>query len=378
MKILLIIIYAHHEAFPPTLNGIIYLAKKFDKIFIIHKNTLQTDFELPENCFLVCNEEYNSVKDILKLSFKKKISQFIKFSLLVRKIKKKQNPTHVIVYDSVALLCNYLSNILKQREFKLWYHNHDIVETNKVRKFSILWFAGKLEFRAMRQIQLFSLPAQERKQYFSIPATCKYFFIPNYPLREFYQNFLKKENIESEIRLIFQGSIGPNHGIEEIITILNEKIDNCELKLVLKGSIDEDYKNTLITTSQKLGVEKSITFLGFTPYKYVPEVASNCHIGLAIHKGNDVMNRTLGTSSNKIYEYAALGLPVILFDNSHFKEHLDKFKWTFFTDCTKESLLIIITTIKKKYSDYVDSAICDFQKSLNFELVFSEAVNEFL
>jgi len=79
------------------------------------------------------------------------------------------------------------------------------------------------------------------------------------------------------------------------------------------------------------------------------------------------MNKTLGTSSNKIYEYAASGLPVLLFDNAHFRNHLGQYKWAFFTDCTYESLIVNLEEIILNYPTLSNQARLDFEDKLNFE-----------
>ena len=75
------------------------------------------------------------------------------------------------------------------------------------------------------------------------------------------------------------------------------------------------------------------------------------HIGIGIHRKEDIMNKTLGTSSNKIYEYAAAGLPVLLYDNQQFRNYLGKYKWAFFTDCSKASLISALETMERNIQE---------------------------
>ena len=69
----------------------------------------------------------------------------------------------------------------------------------------------------------------------------------------------------------------------------------------------EEYRRELEQLAAGNGVENRLVFAGFGPYREVPELASSCAVGLGIFTGQDMMNRTLGTASNKIYEYAAVG-----------------------------------------------------------------------
>jgi hypothetical protein len=377
MKNLLIVIYAHHESFPPTLNAIFNLAPKFKNIYIVHKNHLISSNILPSNCILICNENFTTVKSNLKISKILKLKNFVNFCLQVVKCINNNNITHCIAYDSIALFSLFVTNTFKEG-MKFWYHNHDISLKSNSSKFSIGWFASVYEKKAMENINIFSLPAQERLEYFSFEKKVKYFFLPNYPSTLLYGRFKKVIRNDSLIRLIYQGALGPNHGLEEIIQILNSKINNKNLQLYLKGSIDEGYKQFLIEKAQKECVLQNIYFFGYTAYDKVPELASNCDIGIAIHKGTDIMNRTLGTSSNKIYEYAAIGLPVLLYDNEHFKSHLQKYNWANFTNCSRESLITQITLIDNNYQIQSKTALNDFHQNLNFENAFLHASNSFL
>jgi hypothetical protein len=84
------------------------------------------------------------------------------------------------------------------------------------------------------------------------------------------------------------------------------------------------------------------------------------------------MNSSLGTSSNKIYEYIALGLPVLLFDNKHFSDILGDYEWASFTNLKRESLIKCIVEIENKYAYLSKAALDTFNSKLNFELYFKK------
>ena len=124
--------------------------------------------------------------------------------------------------------------------------------------------------------------------------------------------------------------------------------------------------------SQKYIIENRVCFYGVTAYQEVPKLVSTCHIGIGIHTGSDIMNATLGTSSNKIYEYAALGLPVLLFENDHFRNILADNIWSEFTDLSKSSLIQAITNVVTNYSLMNQSANETFKKQFNYESNFNK------
>ena len=258
----------------------------------------------------------------------------------------------------------------------LWYHNHDVSEARYINKYNLAWMAWKSEPWILPRLQIFSLPALERKVCFPMEKLKgQFFFLPNFPSRAVYDRQPQNNRSAEEIcKILYQGSIGAGHGLEEIIPILKEKIGGKTFHLVLKGFISEQYLDELKQIAVKEGVEDQLVYLPPTGYREVVENAYTCHIGIGIHKKDDMMNRTLGTASNKIYEYAAAGMPVILYDNEHFRELLQKYDWVFFTDTSDKSFTDVLTRITSQYDHYSLAARKDFEGGLCFEEHFDQVV----
>lgn len=370
-------IYHHPEFYPPTLNAILNLATIAEKVIVLTRNQMEDDFPYPPNVIIMKTGKQVDVKTSEKKSVAWKLRSFIQFVWANYKIIKKYKPDWVINYDNIPLFATYLVYKTGSKHFRWWYHNHDISELNRQSTLSIGWMATRNEHRAFRYLDIFSLPAEERKIHFpAIQKDSAFFFLPNYPSTIFFKDYYKRKKLEEEVRLIFQGSISGGHGLEEIIKyILPGSISGKKFRLILKGRIPAAYQNELVLLAAASGVKDRLDFFPVTAYKEVPRLASTCNIGIGIHRGTDVMNATLGTSSNKIYEYAGLGLPVLLFNNPHFKKHLEKYSWALFTDCTDESLYQCLDYIIKNYEHLSESAIRDFGKGLNFEYYFKGAMD---
>lgn len=123
--------------------------------------------------------------------------------------------------------------------------------------------------------------------------------------------------------------------------------------------------------ADRYGVRGKIRFEGLTPYSEVPRLSATCNIGIAIFTKNDVMNLTLGTASNKIYEYAAVGLPVIYNDSEQFTRHLGKYAWALPTSVTTTAIRNNIASIIRGYDGLSAAAHRDFMQEVNFEKGFS-------
>lgn len=367
----LVIMYNPIELFPPTINAIESLSKICKKISVItHCINKKDVWPYPANVEIKYVGDWKTSGS----SFKNFI-KFIKFTLAFLRVLRAGKNELIILYEPHAVLSYRLAlQVVKKKNWILWYHNHDIFEIKSQGRFSIGWWAVKGERQIFPKLDLFSLPAMERCAYFPMKSLYgKFFFIPNYPSLHLYNKFYKQKDFSSNIKLIYQGRIDESHGIEEIIPLLADTIEHKSLSLHLKGFITEAYKEKLIQLSIAHNAEEKVFFYGITSYKEVPRLTSDCHIGIGIHTKSEIMHKTLGTSSNKIYEYIALGLPVLLFDNVHFRTHLEKYPWAFFTDCTPNSLKQSLEIIIRKYPALSSSAYNDFTEDLNFEKKFKEA-----
>jgi len=359
--------------YPPTLNAIHELAGMFEKVIVLYRNSVFNDWVYPDNVILIPHGRDISIRQQEQLSTLQKIFAFAGFTFKQYKTCLKYRPEQVLLYDSIALFSHHLiRRVLPAKP--VWYHSHDVAESGSVRKYSIAWFSFSAEKRAFNYIDMFTLPAKERLQYFPVEKLKgKYFVIPNYPLLAFYKKFYAKKQLAQNVRLIYQGHISELHGIEQIIELLPEKIGGYEIFLVLKGPCKEEYKKQLEKRVTELGVIEKVQFIGVTAYAEVPAICSTCHIGIGIHAKQDFMNTSLGTASNKLYEYAAVGLPVLYYKNSHFDDYLGVYDWAFATSLNTDDIHQQIGEIITNYSEISASANSDFVNELHFEKQFEPA-----
>lgn len=365
-------IYFHPEAYPPTLNAIGELSECFNYITVIHRPHLKGNWNYPPNVKVIPSGKYITSVNQEKAPLHQKIYFFYQFTMSLLRACSTEKPGYILVYDSLSLFAYSLVKPLLSKH-KIWYHNHDVTEQKDIRKYSISWLAAKNEVKAFNYLDIFSLPTNERLQYFPMDIfKGKYFFIPNYPAKKFYASFYKHKNLANPIRIIFQGSVGPYHGIEEIIPLLKETISGYTLELVLKGPCRTEYRQLCVELADKYQVSSQLIFLEVTPYAEVPAASSTCHIGIGILAKQDLMNTTLGTASNKLYEYAAVGLPVIYYNSINFTRYLDKYKWAIPTEVTSQDIREMISLILKNYEALSASAHNDFMQYLNFEKGFMQ------
>lgn len=367
---------------PPTLNAILILKQYFGDVVLFRNNLRFDPDSYPAAPTL---REIGPVIDIWSAERKGapwKLSRFLRYCLSLASHLRRNAYPIVVIHDYLALLAFSLVRPLAGHGGMTWFNSYDVMDPpSSIPRWSLMrWVSRRFE-RLFSDLDYFSAPASERLGHYPVDRVKRQsFVIPNYPAMAFYRGFSRTHRLRDQpsIRLLYQGALGRGHGFERILDLLDTTVAGKPLELVLKGWIRDDYKRELLDLAAKNGVEHRLVFEGFGSYRTVPELASRCTIGLAIFTGQDVMNTTLGTASNKIYEYAAVGLPVLLYDTPHFRHHLGARPWAFFTTLEEDSLLRAIQDIAERYDAASGAALDDFRASFNFERVFTPALHTVL
>ena len=371
--------YAHPELYPPILSAISQLAQKTGRIDVFTRKMLISKWSYPDNVSVnYTNKKSYQGFGIENISFFKKLIHFVIFVRHIKKSVVENKSDLLIVHDVIPLFAAYLiRRSIKRQQVKLWYHNHDVVDINKSGKYSLMGIAARFESKVFDFIDIFTLPSKERLTYFPIAKlTSPPIILSNYPLKFFYERseIEKNERSKDTIKLVFQGSIGAGHGLEELIAFLKIKINNKQLELHMVGKVRENYLAKLEELVIKHSVKEQFYYHGMKSFAELPVFLGQFDVGLSIHRPYNVTYATGGTASNKIYEYAACGFPVILFDSPHYRTYLDDYKWTYFTDLSENSLKNELTRIDNSYAMSSEAALVDFKQFFNFESVFKNTM----
>ena len=206
-KVLLIAIYSHPDYYPPTLNVIENLSSLYEEIYLIHRNIPGLNWKYPENVHLIGTKKQFSVQQVEKTGYFKKLLWYPEFSRNLFLTFKKYKPDAFLITDYLSILALRLIFPFIHKPEILWYHNHDVAEEQYIKKFSMTWFSWKSEKWLFPKLEIFSLPALERKDRFPMNLfNGRFFFLPNFPSR----NDLYKDRISMKI------SIAKKHVSDEI------------------------------------------------------------------------------------------------------------------------------------------------------------------
>jgi glycosyltransferase involved in cell wall biosynthesis len=380
-RVLVIAVYSHIEAYPPSLNALYQLAPLFDKVYIVVRNIWVSEWKYPANVELITSGAFVSIDNVRKLSIFEKARSYVEFGFLLRRIVTTSKPVVVLLYDTIAfsIFNLFTRNKASERQAPIvWYHSHDVTVEHEVGKFSLMRLMKKLELRYFKRSDFFSLPNRVRLKFFPIHVLKREpFIIPNYPSRFFYGKWKAAFPENGAVRLIFQGHISESHKIENFIGLLRNPLEGKKIELHLAGPISLSYRNQLTGLAEKLNVKNRLFIYGRLPYNSLPDLTARCHIGLAMYGTHNTMVRTMSTASNKIFEYASVGLPVMVNLREDLKNEFKHYDWIRFVDDNdsagmgKELALIL-----KDYKSYSNKARMDFEEKLNFEVAFNPILCE--
>jgi glycosyltransferase involved in cell wall biosynthesis len=372
----LVCIYADPENYPPTLNGITVLSERFEQVFVLGIGSSVTSWQFPSNCTIKKLEGPSGKRGVFHMI--RSIHKRRLFEKAIAYILAERQPELFLCYDDIAVYAGWNAKHRVAWRGSFWFHNHDAADPERVSRRSTLGLSLACQPEIFSELDVFSLPAMERRRFFPMDRLKgEEVFVPNYPELSFYAKFgSRHHNLnEKTIRLIYQGSISGGHGLEETLPILERSFAELSITLTLVGPVRDEYRDSLVEEARRHGVEDRVEFLGSVPYRLLPYITRAHSIGIAIHMPKDIVYSTGGTASNKIYEYGACGLPVLAFDSSHYRDHLEKYRWVSFVDGTEESFLIAIQHIVDNYSDLSNQAVRDFQNRVNFRSGFTRALN---
>lgn len=124
--------------------------------------------------------------------------------------------------------------------------------------------------------------------------------------------------------LLRQGRIGPGHALEATVRSLPMWAGR-EWGLVLVGMGAPEYAAALARLAGELGVGEQFAILPPVSYDEVLRLTPGADAGHALYEPVHINNRYITTASNKLLEYMAAGLPVLVSDRPGLRAFVEKY-----------------------------------------------------
>jgi glycosyltransferase involved in cell wall biosynthesis len=228
------------------------------------------------------------------------------------------NTDVVIAYepDAINLL---LSTNLESKRIKRIAHLHEITQEDPYAPLTARLRLKLMLLRLMRA-DLVILPDKHRAHLLQSAVRLKTEpqIVMNCPRRlstlpnSLLLPLLSERRITTNKIVHYQGSVGPDHGLEAVIESM--RFWPADAVFVIVGGGRERYFNSLDALAAAEGVKGRVIFAGRIPYDQVFAYAIGASVGVTLLDPS-VRNWELSAgASNKRFEYAALGIPQVTND----------------------------------------------------------------
>ena len=370
-----VLIYANPDSYPPTVNAVHLLAEHFD-VVLIGRNQDPPQGEYPSNVKVHRLGEYTSMQERVQASTRAKLWEYINFIAQARRFL--QDVSLIYAYDAFAFTAAYLCRRLLHPSVPLIYHNHDLNE-NLFPLSSLTGWVQKGERNWANEAALVVFPVQERASLFKKVTNLKNtpLIVPNFPRKSFFKASQGWDSlIHSRFnnpQILLQGAISVKNSMFDLIKSLT--FTNNAIRLKLIGPIQEEEQHLMRDFAAQNNVNARVEYFEPVPYSEIRSHTWNASIGVCLYKKVSINHQTMATASNKIYEYAACGLPIIISDFPNHRENLASESWVHFAD--PDNPQSIASAVQKILSDFENyrkmclAARNAFEQKFNYESAFS-------
>lgn len=171
--------------------------------------------------------------------------------------------------------------------------------------------------------------------------------------------FIQPYVADKDYYLVYQGTVGEYRNLSFFVKALKYLPNNVKLMLIGRGEI-EYYKKL----AKELGLENRVTLTGQVSNTEMLELLNDCHLGIITYPFTDLNN--VYCSPNKIFEYAAMYLPMISTNQSFLNKCLTNYHIgaTFKENDYEDFIVKVERILRTEYK------VSDFEKFLtdyNFE-----------
>jgi len=142
-----------------------------------------------------------------------------------------------------------------------------------------------------------------------------------------------------------QGRIGPGHGIEATIRSIPHWHDR-NWGFVVIGPGDTEYLQYIQKLAAELDVSEQFMILPPVAYDQISRYTVGADLGHALYEPIHINNRYITTASNKLMEYLAAGLPLLVSEQQGLRKFVEQYQCGLATDVkSPESIANTINTL---------------------------------
>lgn len=180
--------------------------------------------------------------------------------------------------------------------------------------------------------------------------------------------------------VLYTGVIGPEIAAAEALRAIASLGDGWHLTIF--GAIYPDHLQELRRLADTLGIGDRVTHGGWIPLREMISRTMEAAVGLVLFKTSSLNYRAMGTSTNKLYEYAARGIPVVVPDTASFHRALGDEEWAAYAEIDNPDAIAReigwLLADRDRYERMCRAARLAFEQRYNFERVMPSVLEKLM
>ena len=378
---LLITIYANPDYYPPTVYAVRILSSYFT-IHILCRNMAEPIEEWPADVTIERFGAYASPREKEAASAGAKLIEYAKFIARTRALVKQMQPAIVYSYDPHALVASIVGR-MGGRTTPLIFQLHELPETASLSWTSMQTWVVKAALTGTKSADAAVFPEKYRARHWLTAAgdSRAPIIVPNCPDRSYFPGPADwNETIAMRYRareLVYVGYASAANGHLEGLRAL--AMTDGDIRMRVIGGYFAEFEASFNALARELGVTDRVRLDGWLALEELRARASRASVGLALHKPATKNLEYLGSASNKLFEYAAMGLPVVVPDRESYRGFLGDAEWVTYADIEDPgSIARAITSIfadRERYATMSRAARRAFEEQYNYERVFAPVLD---
>ncbi|HAN47229.1 MAG TPA: glycosyltransferase [Cyanobacteria bacterium UBA8156] len=370
------VLYGNPDYYPPTFNAVSLLAQNFS-VQVIGRNQDPPHRLYPANVTVHRFGEYTSVREREQWSVVQKLWEYGRF---IQDLASRLGSARLVyAYDGFAYNAVLAAQCLMGKRIPVVYHSHE-TDGEIASWRSLTGWIQRLECRTVAEAAIVVFPEKDRAIQFqqrAVPAMPIPQIVPNFPLRSVFRFDLDWERCWQDRwrspTVFYRGTISDGSAMKESIAAVASFPPTVKLRFV--GFASESVQAACFAEADTWALGERFAYLGRRAYDELQDLTLRAGVGLALYKGTSFGALACATACNKIYEYAACGLPVVVSDLPNYREFLGQEPWVRFADPNdSQSIAAAIAAILQDFETYrtmAQAARHAFETKFNYEIVFA-------
>jgi glycosyltransferase involved in cell wall biosynthesis len=371
---LLVVFYANPDQYPPTYNAVSLLRACF-RVRVVSRRTERESRSYPEDVRLDRVGAARSAQEAAAQSAPRKLADFLEFVAAVRRAIREDAPRVIYAYDPYAIVAVALAG----GRAPLVYQRHEVEELDRISRRSLGGWVLRASLPLSRRAALVVFPDRGRAEYYArfVPGLPEPMIVPNFPLRATFPapDLASLVDGRFERRQVFyRGALGGSNGLREAVRAFARVAPPASLRLCGPGS--PDFVRELEALATELGVRDRVDLAGFIPsFDQLNRETLAGSVGLLLYRAVDTNWAWSASAVNKLYEYAACGMPALAPDRASYREFLGGEDWVELVDEADPAAIAAaierVLSDRARYAERCRAARRAFEERFNYESAFA-------